>query len=190
MRRIRTTNNQQLITVAEENIEFYRHLFDETLFLVPDQQAREQRQAPARAEEPVSGDTPAGPAYQLLGENRKGLVIAVSLPETDFQALPRNEFLTKVLAAIQRSPADVAFVNLKRGQQLSTFHLAKETQLNHLVAFGPGLVEMSADSKVHPYKPASIGNIPLLLADPVAAIEADVNKKKMLWSGLQAIFLK
>jgi hypothetical protein len=176
--------------VAEDKIEFYRHLFDETLFLVPDQQVGAQGIAPARPEEPVSGDTPTGPRYQLLGENRKGLVIAVSLPEAEFLALPKNEFLTRVLAAIQHSPADVAFVNLNRGQQLSPFDLAKETQLNQLVAFGPGLVEMSADSKINPYKPASIGNIPLLIADPVSAIEADVSKKKLLWNGLQAIFLK
>jgi hypothetical protein len=176
--------------VAEDNIEFYRHLFDETLFLVPDQQARAQRQTPARPEEPVSGDTLTGPRYQLLGENRKGLVIAVSLSEAEFLALPHNAFLTKVLAAIQRSPADVAFVNLKPGQLLSTFDLAKETQLNQLVAFGPGLVEMSADSKINPYKPASIGQVPLLVADTVAAIEADVNKKKSLWNALQSIFLK
>lgn len=177
--------------MAEDNVEFYRHLFDETLFLLPDQPAESLRQtAPQRPEEPVSGDTPAGPRYQLLGENRKGLVIAVSLPEEAFQALPRNEFLTKVLAAIQRSPADVAFVNMTPGQQLDTYELGKETQLNHLVAFGSGLVKMTADSKINPYKPASIGNVPLLVADPVAAIEADVNKKKLLWNGLQTIFLK
>jgi hypothetical protein len=180
--------------VAEENIEFYRHLFDETLFLVPDQQVRDQRQAAAAAaalpEEPVSGDTGAGPGYQLLGENRKGLVIAVSLSEKDFQALPRNEFLTKVLSAIQRSPADVAFVNIKRGEKLRIFDLAKETQLNHLVAFGPGLLDMTADSKISVYKPASIGQVPLLIADPLETIELDATKKRLLWNGLQAIFLK
>lgn len=180
--------------MAEANIEFYRHLFDETLFLVADQQTREQRQAAAAAavppEEPVSGDTGAAPKYQLLGENRKGLVIAVSVSEKDFALLPRNAFLTKVLSAIQRSPADVAFVNVKRGEKLRTFDLAKETQLNHLVAFGPGLLDMSADSKVTLYKPAALGPVPLLIADPVSDIEVDVTKKKLLWSGLQAIFLK
>jgi hypothetical protein len=177
--------------VAEDNIEFYRLLFDETLFLVPDSETRDKRLAAAvPAEAPVSGDTAVGPAYPLVGENRKGLVIAVSLMEKDFQALPQNEFLTKVLSAIQHSPADVAFVNLKRGEKLRVFDLAKETQLNHLVAFGPGLLDMTADSKLGLYKPASIGNIPLLIAEPLADIEADVTKKKLLWTGLQAIFLK
>ena len=180
--------------MAVENIEFYRHLFDETLFLVPDQQMRDQRQAAAAAaampEAPVSGDTGTGPAYQLLGENRTGLVIAVSLSEKDFQALPQNEFLTKVLSAIQRSPADVAFVNIKRGEKLRVFDLAKETSGHHLVAFGPGLLDMTADSRISLYKPAGIGQVPLLIADPLETIEQDVSKKKSLWNGLQAIFLK
>ena len=180
--------------MAEDNIEFYRHLFDETLFLVPEPATREQKLAATAAaappEEPVSGDTAMGPQYRLLGENRKGLVIAVSLPEGDFQALPRNEFLVKVLSAIQYSPADVAFVNIQRGEKLRIFDLAKETTVNHLVAFGPGLLDMTDDSSISLYKPASIGNTPLLIADPVADIERDVTKKKLLWNGLQAIFLK
>jgi hypothetical protein len=177
--------------VAVENIEFYRHLFDETLFLVPDQQVRDQRQAAAALpEDPVSGDTGTGPVYQLLGENRKGLVIAVSLSEKDFQALPQNEFLTKVLSAIQRSPADVAFVNIKRGEKLRVFDLAKETPVHHLVAFGPGLLDMTADSKISLYKPAGIGQVPLLIAEPLENIELDASKKRLLWIGLQAIFLK
>ena len=175
-------------------MELYRHLFDETLYLVPDSLQRSQRLAEAAAsvppEEPVSGDTLPRPAYRLLGENRKGLVIAVSMPEAEFQALPGNVFLTKVLAAIQHSPADVAFVNIQRGDKLLLFDLAKETTLRSLVAFGPGLLDMSPDSKVNLYKPASIGQVPLLLADPLSAVEPDVTKKKLLWAGLQAIFLK
>lgn len=175
-------------------MELYRHLFDETLYLVPDSQQRSQWLAEAAAaappEESVSGDTLPRPAYRLLGENRKGLVIAVSMPEAEFQALPGNVFLTKVLAAIQHSPADVAFVNIQRGDKLRIFDLAKDTTLRSLLAFGPGLLDMSPDSKVNLYKPASIGKVPLLLADPLSAVEPDVTKKKLLWAGLQAIFLK
>jgi hypothetical protein len=177
----------------EDNIELYRHLFDETLFLVPEagavaQQPRPAAPVAAEPEAPALGDTAQPPAYQLLGENRKGLVIAVALPEPQFRALPANEFLTKVLGAIQRSPADVAFVNVGGGEKLRVFDLAKQTQLNHLVAFGPGLID--TESNIGLYKPAAIGQVPLLIGDPVAEIEKDVNKKKLLWAGLQAIFLK
>lgn len=178
----------------EDNMELYRHLFDETLYLVPDPQQRNlrlaQEAAAAPAVEAVSGDTLPRAAYRLLGENRKGLVIAVSLPEAEFQALPGNVFLTKVLAAIQHSPADVGFVNIQRGDKLRLHDLARETTLRSLVAFGPGLLDMSADSRVNLYKPASIGQVPLLIADPLSAVEPDVTKKKLLWAGLQAIFLK
>jgi hypothetical protein len=180
--------------MAAENLELYRHLFDETLFLVPDKQRRDQQLAAAAAavppEEPVSGDTAPKMPYQLLGENRKGLVIAVSLQEQEFQALPQKEFLVKVLAAIQRSPADVAYVNIKRGEKLRVHDLSRQTTLNHLVAFGPGLLEMDADAKITVYKPAAIGQVPLLITDPLEDIERDVTKKKLLWNSLQAVFLK
>lgn len=178
----------------ENNMELYRHLFEETLYLVPDPLQRSQRlaaeAAAAEPEEAYSGDTLPRTAYRLLGENRKGLVIAVSMEEADFQVLPGNVFLSKVLAAIQHSPNDVAFVNIPRGEKLGLFDLAKETKLSSLLAFGPGLLDMTTDSKVNLYKPAAIGQVALLIADPLAAVEPDVTKKKLLWSGLQAIFLK
>ncbi|MGV3639657.1 MAG: hypothetical protein ACO1NZ_04000 [Adhaeribacter sp.] len=178
----------------EKNMELYRHLFEETLYLVPDPQQRSQRlaaeAAAAEPEEAYSGDTLPRTAYRLLGENRKGLVIAVSMEEAEFQALPGNVFLSKVLAAIQHSPADVAFVNIPRGEKLRIHDLARETKLSSLLAFGPGLLDMTADSKVNLYKPAAIGQVALLIADPLPAVEPDVTKKKLLWSGLQAIFLK
>jgi hypothetical protein len=95
-----------------------------------------------------------------------------------------------VLSAIQRSPADVAFVNIRGGEKLRVLDLSRQTQLQHLVAFGPGLLDMAAEARIELYKPAAIGDIPLLLAHPLEDIERDVSKKKLLWNSLQAVFLK
>ncbi|PIQ21216.1 MAG: hypothetical protein COW65_10435 [Cytophagales bacterium CG18_big_fil_WC_8_21_14_2_50_42_9] len=179
--------------MQEQHLDFYQLFFTENLFLVPDMNSPAYPEAalpPATADDDISGDTLPAKRYNLLGQNRKGLIITVALLEKEFQALPSNEFLTKVLVSIKHTLSDVAFVNLEPKEKLDIYLLSKETQINNLLVFGPGLLDMDANSKVHLYKPASIGNIPLLIADVLATIENDVNKKKLLWSGLQAVFLK
>ena len=177
--------------MPEQNLDFYQHFITENLFLVPDQQATFSSNVAATTQsEDVNGDTNPKSKYRLLGENRKGLVIVVALPKKEFLALPSHEFLTKVLASIRHTPDDVAFINLAPREKLDTYYLSKETKVNYLLAFGAGLLDMDADSKVHLYKPASLGTTPLLIADVLADIENDVTKKKQLWNGLQAIFLK
>ncbi|WP_026464549.1 hypothetical protein [Adhaeribacter aquaticus] len=181
----------------EPDLSFFQHFFTETLFLVPEQQTTTASLPPLEAvpkptplTEVITGDTPKPRQYQVVGENKKGLIIVVSLSEQDFRSLPNNVFLSKVLGAIQHGPGDVGFVNISRGQRLSIYDLSKENNVKHLIAFGPGLLDLSADSKVNLYKPAAIGQYPLLVAEPLENIENDITKKKLLWNGLQTIFLK
>jgi len=177
--------------MQEQPLDFYQQFFTENLYLVPDQTpATTPIPVPISAAEEINGDTVAAKTYRILGENRKGLLIVVSLPESEFAQLPRHDFLTKVLTSIKHLPDDVGFVNLNPQEKLDIYQISKETTLNALLAFGPGLLDMSSDSKIHLYKPASIGKIPLLIADVLTTIENDVNKKKSLWVGLQSIFLK
>ena len=177
--------------MQEQPLDFYQLFFTENLYLVPDHEPENMPvPLPVPAAEDINGDTVPAKTYRILGENRKGLLIVVSLPESEFAQLPQHDFLTKVLASIKHTPSDVGFVNLPPQEKLDIYQVSKETTLNTLLAFGPGLLDMSSDSKIHLYKPASIGKIPLLIADVLTTIENDVNKKKSLWVGLQNIFLK
>jgi len=180
---------------------FYQHFFTETLFVLPEKVADSIPDSPAgSASAPpvapapslalVDDGAPATKKFALNGQNKKGLALIFSLPEVDFASLPQNEFLTKILAAIQHTPLDVAYVNLPPNFALNLFDLSKVTQVNHVVAFGNGLVDLAPGFKINMYKPAGVGNVPLLLAEPLELIQNDVNRKKYLWSGLQAIFVK
>ena len=112
------------------------------------------------------------------------------MPEPAYQALPKNEFLIKILGAIRYTPSDVGFVNAHQVKPVNIHELSKEINLNHLLVFGKNILDMTADSRVGYYKPASIGRTPLLIAEELEAIELDVNKKKQLWAALQQMFLK
>lgn len=175
---------------GENNLALYQLLFQETLFILPDKNPVIQEAIQLSAEDRALGDIAPGNKYAITGQNKKGLVIAFSEKEQEFIKLPQNDFLVKILTAIKFNPKDVGYVNIPAGQKISLFDLGKETNLQYLVIFGIGLLDISADSKVSLYKPASVGNIPLLIAEPLPEIELDINKKKWLWEGLKTIFLK
>ena len=183
------------------SLAFYQQFYTESLFLVPEPALTDPEnltlpiapitdQQPGNPEQKPEDETPAVKRFVVAGENRKGLALLFSLPAEAFAALPQNEFLNKILAAIQFAPADVAYVNIQPNYALNLFDLGKETKVQQVVAFGPRLLDLASGFQVNLYKPAGIGPTPLLIADPLQNIDNDVNRKKQLWSGLQAIFLK
>ncbi|MDB5262827.1 MAG: hypothetical protein JWQ14_2108 [Adhaeribacter sp.] len=174
---------------------FYQQFFTEHLFLVPEAApvatpAPEVATAVDPDTEVFAGENQLSKMFLVTGENKKGLVLLFSLPEEAFAALPHNVFLTKILAAIQHTPEDVAYINLAHNYAINIFNLSRETKVQQVVAFGSGLIDLVPGTKINLYKPAAIGQSPLLLADPLHLIENDVNRKKLLWIGLQAMFLK
>lgn len=185
-------------TTAEE-LAFYQQLYTEHLFILPEpqQEAILATSTPVTEHEVVSpeelerlGSTAPTPKYPVLGANKKGLVLLFSLPEPAFQALPNNDFLIKIIGAIRYTPGDVGFVNTLQVRPVNIHELSKEINVNHLLVFGKNILDMTADSRVSYYKPASIGRTPMLIAEELEAIELDVNKKKQLWAALQQMFLK
>ncbi len=182
-------------TTAEE-LAFYQQLYTEHLFILPEPQpqvapiATPVSETISPAEMEALGSTVPRYQFPVLGENKKGLVLLVALPEAAFKALPKNEFLIKILGAIRYTPSDVGYVNALSVKPVNIHELSKEVSLNHLLVFGKNILDMTADSRVGYYKPASIGRTPLLIAEELEAIELDVNKKKQLWAALQQMFLK
>lgn len=180
-----------------EGLAFYQQLYTEHLFILPEPAQEVTPVVLSVTTEVISkeeidrlGSTAPVIKYPVLGENKKGLILLVSLPEPGFLALPKNEFLIKVLGAIRYTPQDVGYVNVPQTKSVNIHELSKEVNLNYLLVFGKNILDMTADSRVGYYKPASIGRTPLLIAEELAAIELDVNKKKQLWGALQQMFLK
>lgn len=179
------------------DLAFYQHLFTEHLFIVPEKQPAPTDSVTDDDLKPIStaeiedlGRTVHPRKYPIIGDNKKGLVLLFSLSEPAFQALCQNEFLIKIIGAIRYTPADVAFVNALNIKPVNVHELSKELNLANLIVFGKNILDMTPDSRVSYYKPASIGRTPLLIVEDLAAIELDVNKKKQLWAALQSIFLK
>lgn len=180
-----------------ENLAFYQHFYTEHLFVLPGESpviptittGLEPEMLDAAELDRLGSTTPVA-KYPVLGENKKGLILLVSLPDQAFSTLPKNEFLNKILGAIKFTPNDVGYVNAALTKPVNIHDLGKEVNLNSLIVFGKNILDMTSDSKVSYYKPASIGRTPLLIVEELELIEQDVNKKKQLWAALQPMFLK
>ncbi|WP_299699526.1 hypothetical protein [uncultured Pontibacter sp.] len=165
-------------------------------------------QAPSPADEELTAPTPtATPAaaipklpkiepttqpksFDLIGENRKGLIVLVTLPDSEFRALPQSQFLTKILAAIGFGPSDVAFVNNVSGAITKFEALRDTTKTNYIISFASRLDTDLPHEKFTLYNPVPVDSVPVVFSQSLAVLDGDQEQKKMLWGALQRVFKK
>jgi hypothetical protein len=128
--------------------------------------------------------------FNTLGSNARGVVLLVRLPDAQFQKLPRNVFLNKLLQAINLVMADVVLVNVDGPYPVALENLRREIAATHILAFGRNLLDVAVRT-TQIYEPVLFPNLDLayLAAAEVEMVEYDVSLKKRLWAGLKAMFL-
>ena len=128
--------------------------------------------------------------FATLGNNPQGVVLLVRLPPEQFQKLPRNVFLNKLLQAINLVMADVVLVNVEGPYPVALQNLRKEIAATHILAFGKNLLDVAVRT-TQIYEPVQFPAVGLayLAGAEVEMIEYDVSLKKRLWGGLQRMFL-
>ncbi|MBK0402919.1 hypothetical protein I5M27_07965 [Adhaeribacter sp. BT258] len=165
--------------MSEFNSAFYKNFYSETLFVTRDANAN----VPLPEEELIV----TGPEITYNEKVFKGLVILVSEKNETFSQILQNEFLTKILKAIKFEMHDVAFVNIALGGKINLAVLGKKLPVKSVVSFGTDLLDI--DKIPAPYKHFHVGPTPVLLSESLTQLEADQSKKRLLWNGLQGMFL-
>jgi len=165
--------------MPEFHIDFFKNFYSETLFVT--------RDANANVPLPEEELTVSGPEITWNEKVFKGLVILVSEETNAFSQILQNEFLTKILKAIKFEIHDVAFVNVARGSNVNLAILGRSLPIKSVVSFGTDLLDL--EKFPAPYKHFHIGPTPVLLSESLTQLEADQNKKRLLWGGLQGMFL-
>jgi hypothetical protein len=165
--------------MAEFNASFYKNFFSETLFVT--------RDANANTPTPEEEMTVSGPEIIYNEQVFKGLTILVSEDEKAFGNILQNEFLTKILKAIKFEMHDVAFVNVTGGSKVNLAVLGRRLPIKSVVCFGTNLLDLEKIPAA--YKHFHIGPTPVLLSESLTQLEADQSKKRLLWNGLQGMFL-
>jgi hypothetical protein len=190
--------------------EFLKSFLPETIFLVsdeeqvsapvpvvppvPDPELVSKVEAPLRATPEIpklenDNTTIASGKYVVTGENKKGVVILVTLPNAKFKELPKLELLQKMLSSIGFNPEDVAYVNNISGE-LSTFEeLQQLLQVNYIISFASRISTALPHAKFTLYNPVKIGDVPVVFSQSLEVLEQDIDHKKQLWNVFQQVFL-
>jgi hypothetical protein len=134
--------------------------------------------------------TPQPKSFDVIGENSKGLIVLVTLPDADFRALPQSQFLTKILAAIGFGPSDVAFVNNVSGAITKFEALRDTTKTNYIISFASRLDTDLPHEKFTLYNPVPVDGVPVVFSQSLAVLDGDQEQKKLLWGALQRVFKK
>ncbi|EJF11634.1 hypothetical protein [Pontibacter sp. BAB1700] len=206
------------LTPEQLNAEFLKHFMPETLYLIEQDQVTVVSAAiPTATEAPVikpvhetAAPIPASPAtvatdtpklpkietapqpksFDLIGENHKGLIVLVTLPDAAFRVLPQSQFLTKILAAIGFGPSDVAFVNNVSGAITKFEALRETTQTKYIISFASRLDTDLPHEKFTLYNPVPVDGVPVVFSQSLAVLDGDQEQKKLLWAALQRVFKK
>lgn len=124
-----------------------------------------------------------------LGENRKGIIIAVDYP--DAATIRENDltFLLNILNACQLGLRDVVILNLHGLPDGAKQQLQKNYPASVFLMFGLTAADLSLPVRFPDYQRQHFDGIQYLSAPPLGRLEQDPQGKKQLWACLKAIFL-
>ncbi len=138
-------------------------------------------------QQPAPAAAPLKPV-NMLGENKRSVLILVNYNETVF--LPEDElnFLIGILSACKLTMEDVGIVNLAKSKQLNYQSIQKEISCNILLMFGvlPKVIEMPLDFPY--YQLQNYNNHTHLCAPSLTALMNDKTEKGKLWTSLKQLF--
>jgi len=163
-----------------EQEEYLEHIFTEGLYLL-DEPKRQLSATPVDSVE-IRADITEKSTIKYLGANEKGAVFIVSDPSHDFLNTKDHGFLMKIIeSGLRMTKFDIAIVNTAN-QPFE--QVMDEVHGKYFIGFNIPELETSGMK----YIVQEIDGKKMLFADALSKIEADVDKKRMLWNALQVMF--
>jgi hypothetical protein len=173
----------------EKQEEFLRYIYNEDLYIIDKPsmilakaQAPRQVGADANTEQQELVNEPSSVKY--LGSNNKGILILVNDPESEFLNETDLGFLMRIVeSGLKYSKTDIAIVNCAKYPYWQIFD---EIHHTFLIALGSHQADvLQGKSK---YQVSDNEGIRVLIADELATMADDREKKGKLWSSLQNMF--
>lgn len=125
-----------------------------------------------------------------LGENRKGIIIAVDYPDAATIRESDLTFLLNILNACKLGLRDVVILNLHGLPDASKQQLHKKYPATVFMMFGMTAADISLPVRFPDYQRQTFDGIHYLSAPALTRLEQDAQGKKQLWACLKALFLK
>ncbi len=172
----------------EENDQFLKYIFHDDLYIIaePEQASSSTSvsEGEIRPDENETSLVEEGRAITFLGDNGRGILILVNDPESEFLNQKELKFLMNIMeAGLKYTKKDFALVNCAVFPQKE---ILKEIPYDFLIAFDISTDSIKGDSAF--YQLIESENKKLLYGENLSVIEADVEKKKLLWKALKKMF--
>jgi hypothetical protein len=115
--------------------------------------------------------------------------LVVYEPTADIEVL--EIFLSNILTAAKLDLSkDVCLLKITAETGFSYIKFKTKVPIEKVILFGISPIKLGINLDLKLYTPMVFQNCIFLLADHLAIIQADVNKKRELWACLQKIYLK
>lgn len=133
-------------------------------------------------------DLPANEKINILGENRKNILIVVHNKEAKFLPDEDLRFLTNMLSACKLTLADVAIINLHTIHNTSYKTIFEDTVPNIVFLFGADPSALHLPVSFPHFQVQSFNTYTLLFIPALNELQNDKILKSKLWVCLQRIF--
>jgi len=128
------------------------------------------------------------PAFNMLGQNKKGVIILVHYDAAAF--LPENElnFLIGILSACQLTLEDAGIINMAKITAFNYYFFEKEIVAEKIILFGVAPAKIELPLSFPPYQVQAYNNLTYLAAPALIVLMQDKAEKLKLWNCLKVIF--
>ncbi len=155
--------------------EFLRQFIDRNIYVISERKVTE-------TESKVSQDAVSDPVHTYKGNNNAGIAVCIGENNTPEE----NKLLTDILKAVNLRVDEVALYEM--GEEIKSSEFLDISGFKILISFGitsVNSVYLNIETK---YSPTTVENCTVLIADPLSALQREVDLKKKLWAALKSMF--
>ncbi len=127
--------------------------------------------------------------YLVSEQNRYPLLVITRDEANPYLNTGDEAFLEKVLKAVDLQLHHVKLTNTAQLSPEDHFEHWQAVPSRKVISFGVNFQELFPDISLEKYQLGRLENIYFLQADSLQEISQDQEKKKLLWSALQQLFL-
>ena len=184
------------MTVDKEKLSYLGLLMDEPIYVIKSEKIMAIPPSVASSAPP---QTIVPEVTPLLGQavvqkpvtkNKNKVLILFNNEQSPYLPKAEEALLKKILFSIKLDIDDVDLVNYNNIQRVDYMDLLKDKILNQLISFGVSLTTLNLQLYLKKYQVENIEGVDMLLADSLSDLENSADKKKLLWKGLQHMFMK
>ncbi len=138
-------------------------------------------------EQAIEENLPAT-SLNILGKNKKNIVVLVSNDEAPFLPDEELNFLLGILSACQLTMEDVGILNIKKNEAVTYTVISRELKADKIFLFGVAPADIALPLSFPHYQVQRYNNQTYLSAPLLSTFKNDKTEKGKLWNCLKQIF--